>query len=97
MGGTMIKGKKAGKTLDEIGKKWHDFNFKYERAIYCYLCCNRNRLINMELRNLNNDLKFEKYQQWNDYICNKYRNYSKGDLIEFSKYLNLKMKYKTGS
>lgn len=85
----MIKGKKAGKTLDEIGKSWYDFNFKSERTIYSYLCCNRNRIINKELQNLSNDLKFEKYQQWKHYICNKYQNYSKDDLFEFSRYLNL--------
>lgn len=85
----MIKSKKAGKTLDEIGKKWHDFNFKSERLIYSYLCCNRSRLINMELRNLNKDLKFEEYRQWKQYICNKYQNYSRDKLIEFSRYLKL--------
>lgn len=85
----MIKSKRAGKTLDEIGKTWYDFNFKSERTIYSYLCCNRNRIINKELQNLSNDLKFEKYQQWKHYICNKYQNYSKVDLFEFSRYLNL--------
>lgn len=75
--GNMIINKKAGKTLDEIGKKRHDFNFKFEKAIYCYLCCNHSRIINWELRKLNSDLKFEEYRQWKNYICNKYQNYSK--------------------
>ena len=90
--GSMIKGKKAGKTLDEIGKRWHDFDIKSEKIIYCYLCCNRYRLINKKLRNLNDDLKFEEYRQWKYYICNKYQNYSKEKLIEFSRYLNLKIR-----
>lgn len=88
----MIKCKKAGKTLDEIGKRRHDFNFKSERIIYSYLCCNRNRIINKELRNLSNDLKFEEYLQWKNYICNKYQNYSKEKLFEFSRYLNLRIR-----
>lgn len=88
----MIKGKKAEKTLDEIGKRWHDFDFKSEKIIYCYLCCNRNRIKNKELRNLDDGLKFEEYRQWKNYICNKYQNYSKEKLNEFSRYLNLKIR-----
>lgn len=83
----MIKGKKAGKTLDEIGKRRHDFNFKSEKIIYYYLCCKY--IKKKELENLNDDLKFEEYGKWKNYICNKYQNYSKDKLIEFSRYLKL--------
>lgn len=83
----MIKGKKAGKTLDEIGKRRHDFNFKSEKIIYYYLCCIY--IKKKELENLKDDLKFEEYGKWKNYICNKYQNYSKDKLIEFSRYLKL--------
>lgn len=89
----MIKRKRTGKTLDEIGKRWHNFDFKFEKTIYCYLCCNRNRKINKEIKRLTDDLKFEEYRQWEHYICNKYQNYSKDKLIEFSRYLNLQIRY----
>lgn len=85
----MIKRKRTEKTLDEIGKRWHDFNFKSEKTIYLYLCCKH--IKRKELRNLNDDMKFKEYRQWKDYICDKYQNCSKDKLIEFSRYLNLKI------
>lgn len=83
----MIKRKRTEKTLDEIGKRWHDFDFKSEKTIYLYLCCKH--IKRRELRNLNDDMKFKEYRQWKQYICNKYQNYSKDKLIEFSRYLKL--------
>ncbi|MBD5526592.1 MAG: hypothetical protein HDR04_19770 [Lachnospiraceae bacterium] len=84
----MIKGKKSGKSLDEIGERWYSFSLKSEKIIYCYLCCNRHRVKKKTLRNLDEKLKFETYQQWNQYVCNKYQNYNINELIEFSRYLN---------
>lgn len=86
MAENMIKGKKHGKTLDEIGKRWHEFNLKSEKNIYCYVCCKRVK--KKALRDLNEELKFETYQQWKQYVCNKYQNYNIDELIEFSRYLN---------
>lgn len=91
----MIKSKKARKTLDEIGRRWHNFNFKSEKIIYYYLCCKH--IKKKELRNLNDDLKFDEYRQWKHYICNRYQNYSKDKLIEFSRYLNLMIRDKKPS
>lgn len=82
----MIKGKKSGETFDEIGKRWYGFDFKTEKVIYCYLCCRRVK--RKALRNLDQNLKFETYQQWNDYVCDKYQRYKKAELAEFSRYLN---------
>lgn len=82
----MIKHKKNRKTLKEIGKRWYDFDFGLERNIYCYLCCIRVK--SRKLRKLNKELKFESYQQWNKYVRNKYENFNKDILIEFSRYLN---------
>lgn len=83
----MIKRKRTGKTLDEIGKRWHNFDFKSEKIIYYYLCCKQ--IKKKELQNLNDDLKFVEYRQWKHYICDRYQNCSKDKLIEFSRYLNL--------
>lgn len=55
----MIKHKKNGKTLEEIGKRWYDFDFEFERNIYRYLCYIRKK--NDKLQN-HKELKFESYQ-----------------------------------
>ncbi|MBD5476827.1 MAG: hypothetical protein HDR17_12760 [Lachnospiraceae bacterium] len=86
----MIKRKKAEKTIEEIGKRWYDFDYKIERTIYCYLCCYRIRgwRTARNLRQLNEQLKFETYRQWRQYIGSKYKDYSRDKLNEFSRYLN---------
>lgn len=86
----MIKTKKNRKTLKEIGKRWYNFDFGLERNIYCYLCCIQVK--SRKLRKLNKELKFESYKQWNTYVKNKYKNFDKDILIEFSRYLNLRMR-----
>lgn len=86
----MIKGKKAGKCFEEIGKRWYEFDFELEKGIYCYLCCYR--IKRKELRNLNDDLMFETYQKWKQYVYNKYSNYSREQLMEFSRYLNYEIR-----
>lgn len=86
----MKKHKKNRKTLKGIGKRWYDFDFGLERNIYCYLCCIRVK--SRKLPKLNKELKFESYQQWNKYVRNKYENFDKDILIEFSRYLNLRMR-----
>lgn len=86
----MIKGKKAGKSLEEIGKRWYDFDFVLERTIYCYLCCSREK--KRKIRKLDEKLKFESYQQWKKYIWDKYERYDKDRLYEFSKYLNQRIR-----
>lgn len=37
---------------------------------------------------LGDDLRFETYQQWKQYVCNKFINYRTEELMEFSRYLN---------
>lgn len=86
----MLKGKKTRKTIEYIGKRWYGFDFQFEKTIYCYLCCiyvERKRL-----KNLDDNLKFESYYKWKQYICNKYKDYSKEMLMEFSRYLNQRMR-----
>lgn len=83
----MLKGKRKKRTFENVGKRWYDFDFQLERAIYCYLCCKRMKRKN--LRKLDENLKFDSYHQWKQYICNKYKTFDKERLIEFSRYLNL--------
>ncbi len=86
----MIKGKKAGKSLKEIGKRWYDFDFVLERTIYCYLCCSREK--KRKIRKMDEKLKFESYQQWKKYIWDKYEGFDKDKLYEFSRYLNQRIR-----
>lgn len=91
----MIKGKKAARTLNEIGKRWYGFDFKIEKNIYCYLCCWR--LKRKDLRKLNEKLKFESYHEWKEYISNNYQGYREEELTEFSRYLNLRIRHTKSS
>lgn len=82
----MIRDKKAGKNFDEIGKKWYNFDPETEKMIYRYLCCFR--IKRNKLNTLHKDLRFDTYQQWKHYVCDKYSNYRNEELMEFSRYLN---------
>lgn len=86
----MINKRKFGRTLDNIGIRWHDFDFQLEKNIYCYLCCNKMK--KRALKKLDEKLKFVLYSQWKQYICNKYANYNRDELIEFSRYLNQRIR-----
>lgn len=86
----MINKRKSGRTLDNIGIRWYEFDFQSEKNIYCYLCCDKMK--KRALKKLDEKLKFVSYSQWKQYICNKYENYNKDELIEFSRYLNQKIR-----
>lgn len=78
--------KRNKKDINEIGHKCYDFDFEQEKTIYCYLCCIHVK--NKNIRKLSDELKFDMYQQWKDYVYNKYKDYKSSRLIEFSRYLN---------
>lgn len=82
--------RKFNRTLDNIGKRWHNFDFQSEKNIYCYLCCDKMK--KRALKKLNEKQKFVSYSQWKQYICNKYENYDKDELEEFSRYLNQRIR-----
>lgn len=54
--------------------------------IYNNLCLRR--VSNKELKKIDNTLKFTTYSEWKQYIYNKYKDYDKEFLSEFSRYLN---------
>lgn len=86
----MKKCRNTKKTLEKIGKKWHNFDLKSEKTIYCYLCCIR--VGKCKLRKLDYDLRFESYLQWKKYVAYKYQNFDIDELIEFSRYLNQRIR-----
>lgn len=86
----MINKRKSGRTLDNIGIRWYDFDFQLEKNIYCYLCCDKMK--KRKLKKLDEKLKFVSYSQWKQYICDKYKNYNKDELMEFSRYLNQRIR-----
>ena len=63
------------------------FDVKKEKAIYSYLC--KKRLRGKQKKLLTEETKFEKYQEWEDYLFAKYAALNAGALCEFSKAINL--------
>lgn len=86
----MQKKKKNKRSLNVIGKRKYDFDITLEKQIYSCLCCSYGA--KKAFKKLDNEFKFNSYQQWKQYICNKYEHYSREDLIEFSRYLNQKIR-----
>lgn len=86
----MINKRKPKRTLENIGIRWHNFDFQLEKDIYCYLCCNRMK--KRALKKLNDELKFVSYSRWKQYVYRKYENCNKDELIEFSRYLNQRIR-----
>lgn len=78
------------KKLNKLGEECYGFDFKLEKNIYCYLCCVR--MNSLKLRNLKAEFRFDFYQQWKRYVRNNNEKFDKDKLIEFSRYLNLKIK-----
>lgn len=44
------------------------------------------------IKKINSNQKFDSYLQWKQYICNKYKDYPKSKLLNFSRYLNQRVK-----
>lgn len=86
----MSKQRKDRKTLNEIGKTEFEFDFYLERKIYMNLC--HMHMKRRELMSLKEELRFSSYKGWKQYIYEKYENYSKDKLSEFSRYLNQRIR-----
>lgn len=61
-----------------------------EKVIYAYLC--KDKLDKEQKKLLTDEMKFENFHSWEQYIINRYKAYSKPSLIEFSKFLNKKLR-----
>lgn len=82
--------RKQKRTIDNIGKKIYEFDFILEKIIYEYLCFSHMK--KKELKKLDEKLKFVTYKEWKKYILDKYKGYEEEKLIEFSRYLNQRIR-----
>lgn len=76
---------KQKRTPNSIGVNQYDFNFRHEINIYSYLYGTHT---DIKIENeLEEQLKFDYYNDWKKYIQNKYDSYDSEKLMEFSRYL----------
>lgn len=79
-----MKKKRMSRKL--VACKVYEFDEKLEKNIYKYLCFN-----NIIGRKLIDKQKFVYYNDWKEYVEGKYEKFDKKMLIEFSRFLNLKI------
>ena len=84
--------KKYNKKLDEIGKQEYRFNFYSEKIVYKDLCCLH--LSYKERKEREKLQTFNLYREWKTSIINKYKDFDKEKMIEFSRYLNQRLRNK---
>ena len=86
----MIKprNKEEKRTLEQRGKEKYQFDLKAELNIYSYLWCAKG----YEQLEIDDNEKFDTYRQWKSYVESKHSDCNKEDLIEFSKYLNQRLR-----
>lgn len=82
----MKRSKKNNRKLDLIGKREYDFDPQLEIIIYKYVC--HMHITKKEKNKLDKKVQFDFYRDWEKYILDKYKNYKKETLVEFSRYLN---------
>lgn len=78
--------KKYRKSFQNVGNLKYDFEYQFEKNVYSNLCLRRVR--KKELKKMDEKFKFTTYFEWKRYIWNKYEDYDKELLVEFSRYLN---------
>ena len=84
----MKKKTKDRQNLNDIGKKYYQFDDKKEKNIYEYACMHH--LSKKKLKSLDNSVRFNSYSMWKNYICNKYKDFPNYDLFDFSHFLTQK-------
>lgn len=70
-----------------LAKAKKDFLFDNKREWYIYRFLCDGKLKRREKKKISGIL-FERYNDWKDYVINKYQNYESHQLIEFSRFLN---------
>lgn len=81
---------KGKRTLDNRGKKEFKFDFQKEKNIYLYLW--RLKLAKKKVKKLEGKIKFDKYEDWRQYVRKQYIDDGKERLKEFSRFLNQKIR-----
>lgn len=86
----MFKRKKSKRNLDNIGRMQYGFDLEYEKNIYLYVsaCYMKKK----QKKALEEKHKFNTYQEWREYIRNRYACMDKIWLESFSRYLNQKVR-----
>lgn len=84
------KRKEYKRKLNEIGIRKFEFNFHKEKNIYTCLCLvpGYRRI----LKEIEDEYKFGSYGEWKKYIEDKRKSSNKQDLMEFSRYLNQRLR-----
>lgn len=80
---------KKEKRSNNIRKNAYDFDLKEEEKIYKYVC---GRMTNREKKKMSENNKFTSYGCWKKYIVDKYEDYSYERLVDFSHFLNQKIR-----
>lgn len=70
--------------IDEIGKMYYQFDEQNEIVIYNRLCFRKTKK--------KCGIEYYTYSSWKGYILSKYSSYTKEQLIEFSRFLNQKIR-----
>ena len=86
----MLKKGRKRKNINHVGKENYDFEYESERDIYYYLCCRR--IKRKRLKAMSENVMFDSYMQWKQYIYDKCADYPNEKLFEFSKYLNQRIR-----
>lgn len=86
----MSKRKRYRRELNQIGKSKYDFIVNDEKNYYCYLSCLP--MDKKERDRLENEYRFDSYKSWKAYVRDKYKEYDTDKLIEFSRYLNQRIR-----
>ncbi len=86
----MFHKRQPKKDIKKIGKNKYIFDFDQEIIIYKYVCCKR--LKKRELKKLNKNQKFDYYSEWKQSICDRYKDYNNEKLLNFSRYLNQRIR-----
>lgn len=86
----MFSKNKERRTLDNRGWKEFKFDFQGEKNIYLYLW--RIKLRKKKVMKLEGKLKFDKYENWKQYVRKQHIGDGIDKLEEFSRFLNQKLR-----
>lgn len=86
----MFSRNKEKRTLENRGEEEFKFDFQKEKNIYLYLW--RLKLAKKKAENLEGKNKFDKYEDWKQYVRTRHINKGKEQLKEFSRFLNQKIR-----
>lgn len=69
-----------------VASDWYEFDEEKEKNIYLYVC--GKKLKKRVEKNMDENVKFKLHSQWENYVKEKYKDYSDERLEDFSCFLN---------